>query len=102
MFYETYLFLQVENKNKNSPSLCDRKVNLGKVSPSGSIHKDPLAQNDRSGNGSPSVGVKLSPKNQMVPGPSTNVPHPTLGKKNTIFVTFRYLMDILTKVCHQT
>lgn len=86
MFHQTSLFLQVENKNKNSPSSCDRKVNLGKVSPSGSIHKDPLAQTDRSGNGSPSVGVKLSPKNQMVPGPSTNVPHPTLGKNLPFFL----------------
>ncbi|XP_076266570.1 homeobox proposcipedia isoform X2 [Rhynchophorus ferrugineus] len=63
--------IKVENR-RNSPSSCDRKVSLGKTSPSSS-HKDvagaSLTQPDSS---SPLMSVKMSPKNSSVMGHGTS------------------------------
>ncbi|CAG9765323.1 unnamed protein product [Ceutorhynchus assimilis] len=65
--------IKVENR-RNSPNSCDRKVSLGKISPSSS--KDALNPVDSSGSCSPSINTKMSPKNPpIVHGTSPNVQH---------------------------
>ncbi|XP_066150508.1 homeotic protein proboscipedia isoform X3 [Euwallacea fornicatus] len=69
--------IKVEGK-KGSPNSCDRKTTLGKASPNGPGHNEALSQVDRGSNRSPSLNLKVSPKNQsMVPGTNTpTVQHP--------------------------